>query len=184
MLLLWSIAWTALGQEPAPTTRYISDETAVTLRQDKGMAAEVVALIKSGARVELIESDEASGYSRVRVGPGREGWVLTRYLTDQPAAREKLAAVSASLADQQARVRQLELEVQRLRTAANASTVGVGAAPRPAAATPAPTADDDGYTWSEFFTGAALFLVGLLMGLIASQVLAQGRRRRRWTPDL
>ena len=32
MLLLWSIAWTALGQEPAPTTRYISDETAVTLR--------------------------------------------------------------------------------------------------------------------------------------------------------
>ncbi|MEI2420177.1 TIGR04211 family SH3 domain-containing protein, partial [Arthrospira platensis SPKY2] len=38
--------------------------------------------------------DAASGYTRVRTREGAEGWVLSRYLMDRPAAREQLAALS------------------------------------------------------------------------------------------
>ena len=182
MLCLWLCVMGTVAAQDGAIVRYISDETAVTLREDKGMESEVMALIKSGARVELLESDEASGYSRVRVGPKREGWVLTRYLSDQPAAREKVVALEASLADQRAKLSILEQDNQRLRAAAAkagtagrvATTAGGGVAPRSA---------KQGYSPSDVMTGVGLFVVGLLVGLIASQLM-RGRRRRRWTPEL
>lgn len=166
-----------MAQNATGGTRYISDETAVTLRAEKGMRGEVVALIKSGTRVDLVEHDAASGYSRVRVGPGREGWVLTRYLSEQPAARERLAEVEAELAAAQARIEELEAKPLP--------------APEPSVApedvsAPADDADTGAgrrYGLSEMLTGGGLFVAGLLLGLIFNLLPRKGRRRR-WTPEL
>lgn len=174
--LLCSLCSLALAQTAA--TRYISDETAITLREDKGMNAPVSALLKSGTQVELIEEDAASGYSRVRVPPGREGWVLARYLSTEPAAREKLAVAQSQIAAQQAQLRQLENEVVKLRQAASATVTQPGPASVPVVETlDEPTSELDASDPVVMFTGAALFIAGLLTGLLIP-MLPRTRPRR------
>jgi SH3 domain protein len=54
-------------------------------------------MLDSGTALEFIEEDAASGYSRVMTSGGTEGWVLSRYLMDEPAAREQLAILTQQL---------------------------------------------------------------------------------------
>lgn len=186
--LCWALCLVSFGTcawAQGDSTRYISDETAITLREGKGMSAPVAALLKSGTKVELIEEDAASGYARVRVGPGREGWVLARYLSNEPAARERLAAMQSQFAENQALVRKLENDNARLREALAAK--GEAPAPAPAAAADAPedwrtdrAAKSDSAT---MVTGAGLFVAGLLGGLLIPMV-TRGRPRRRWDNPL
>ena len=186
LLLFGSCAWAQGG-----ATRYISDETAITLREAKGMSSPVAALLKSGTKVELIEEDSASGYSRVRVGPGREGWVLARYLSTEPAARERLAALQSQMAEQQATVRKLENDNARLRETASARVRAASSSAKPTAADDT-GADDTGAdeepatAKSEtvvMVTGAGLFIAGLLAGMLIPLVL-RGKPRRRWGAEL
>jgi SH3 domain protein len=174
-LLLLAAAWASSAQETQ--VRYISDETAITLRQEKGMDAPVVALLVSGTRVELIEADATAGYAHVKVGPGREGWVLARYLSMQPAARERLPKVEAALAEQKTIVARLETENARLREAQGAVAPASGPELPPTAAGPAdPSAPADNVHAQAMFTGAGLFVVGLLVGLLIP-LIPRGPRR-------
>jgi SH3 domain protein len=107
-LLFVSLA--AAGQ-----TRYISDDIPITLRSGPSLQNKILRNLSAGARVEVLETDEDSGYARVRVvGDGTEGWVLTRYLTPQPIARDRLAAAQKNLDEAQARVKELEAQVTSL----------------------------------------------------------------------
>jgi SH3 domain protein len=182
LMLSWLLPHT--GASAQADVRYISDETAITLREDKGMNAPVAALLKSGTRVQLLQEDAVSGYSKVRVAQGREGWVLARYLSNEPAARERLATVQAQLAEQQALVRRLEGENLRLRQAGAppsatpvAATAPVVAAPATdsAAVTPGPNA--------MMVTGAGLFVAGLLSGVLILMI-PRSRPRKRWSAEL
>lgn len=194
LLFVFTLCWTLAtqAQEPASAVRYISDETAITLRQDKGMNAPVAALLKSGTRVEMLEDDKPSGYARVRVAPGREGWVLSRYLSNEPAARERLAALQSQFADQQAVVRRLEAENARLRSAAGSQGSEQQVAASRATSVPSPldTAEEDSSRASSglhevvsMVTGAGLFVAGLLAGLLVP-LIPRGGRRSRWSADL
>ncbi|TDU30846.1 SH3 domain protein [Panacagrimonas perspica] len=178
--LLWMTA--PLGVHAGDSdTRYISDETAVTLREDKGMSAPVAALLKSGAKVQLLENDADSGYSRVKVAPGRDGWVLTRYLSTEPAARERLAATLSELTQQQAMVRKLESENLRLRESAKktgAPAPVVAAVESPVMAGPGSSTLSQGSDAVLMGTGAGLFIAGLLTGLLIPMI--RRTRSPRW----
>jgi SH3 domain protein len=104
------MSFAAAGQ-----TRYISDNIPVTLRSGPSLENRILKNMPAGARVELVRSDEDSGYSQVRVvNDGTQGWILTRYLTDQPIARDRLAAAEKALADSKSRVKDLESQVASL----------------------------------------------------------------------
>jgi SH3 domain protein len=60
-------------------------------------------VIRSGTQLELIERDAAGEYSRVRTTGGMEGWVLTRYLMNEPSAREQLERLTSELTSAAAR---------------------------------------------------------------------------------
>jgi SH3 domain protein len=65
--------------------------------------------------VQLLEQDESVGYSRVRVtDQGTEGWILTRFLTSEPIARDQLSAAERNLANARQRVTTLEAQVKEL----------------------------------------------------------------------
>jgi SH3 domain protein len=87
---------------------YVSDELAVTLRAAKGTDATVLGLVHSGEAVTVLAQDTGSGYARVSTTDGRRGWLLSRYLSDQPSARQQMESVLADL--EMARARILELE--------------------------------------------------------------------------
>jgi SH3 domain protein len=110
VLCLLAFAATAADAQ----TRYVSDRLEVTLRTGTSTQHSIVRMLPSGTRLEVLETEPASGYARVRTADGVEGWVLSRYLMDQPAAREQLAAANRRVETLNARVAELTAEVEVL----------------------------------------------------------------------
>jgi SH3 domain protein len=108
LLVLFSAQ--ALAQD---ATRYISEELEVGVRTGKTLQNRIIRTARGGEQVTVVQQDN-DGYSLVRFANGTEGWILTRYLQDQPHSRDRLAEVEAELAeirsgsdDQASRVAQL-----------------------------------------------------------------------------
>lgn len=86
--LLLSLASASIAE-----TRYISDKIYVPLRVGDGSKYRIVHRgLPSGEKLELISSNEDSGYSKVRTDKGIEGWLPSHYLISTPAARSQLDA--------------------------------------------------------------------------------------------
>lgn len=79
-------------------TRYVTDDLEVTMRSGQSTRNAIVRMLKSGSAVEVLETDAESGYTKVRVSGGTEGWVLTRFLVSQPVARDRLPQVQQEVA--------------------------------------------------------------------------------------
>ena len=71
-------------------TQYVSDQLEVTVRRGPTLSHAVLRMLKSGAAVEVLEVDAASGHTRVKTSAGTEGWILSRYLSAEPTARMQL----------------------------------------------------------------------------------------------
>jgi len=102
-----------LAGNAAAETRYVSDLLEITMRNGKGTNYGITRMLRSGTEVQVLEADKETGYSKVRTSNGKEGWVLTRFLMNGRAARERLAAAEKSLAE-------LELDNRKLSTAMTA----------------------------------------------------------------
>lgn len=90
----------------AADTQYVTDALEVPVRSGKTLEHKILRMLQAGTPVEVLEVD-SEGYSRVRTNKGQEGWILTRYLTGQPSARDQLAALesqNATLREQQRQV--------------------------------------------------------------------------------
>lgn len=110
LLAVWHGAF-AQGQ-----TRYVTDRTIVELRRGPSLEYLILRNLEAGDRVEVLEQTD-DGYSRVRVADnGAEGWILTRFLTPEPIARERLAVAERNLAAARERVAALEAETAQLKS--------------------------------------------------------------------
>lgn len=76
---------------------WVSDEFEVMLRTGPSTSNAIERMLPSGTALEVIERDDDAGYALVRTAAGTEGWVLSRYLMNEPSAREQLAALTARL---------------------------------------------------------------------------------------
>jgi SH3 domain protein len=88
--LVAALCGTAASASAVAETRYVTDQLEVTMRSGTSTRNSIVRMLKSGAAVEVLEEDAESGYSHVRLGSGEEGWILSRFLLDQPVARDVL----------------------------------------------------------------------------------------------
>ena len=84
------LLFTFMGNAAADT-RYVSDDLGITLRTGQSTQYQVLRTVNSGTPLEVLETNEDSGYTQVRTSDGIEGWVLSRYLMDHPGAQEQLA---------------------------------------------------------------------------------------------
>ena len=95
-------------------TRYVTDRTIVELRRGPSTEYLILRNLEAGEQVEVLEQNE-EGYSRVRVADqGTEGWILTRFLSAEPIARERLAAAERNLTSAQERVATLQAQNEQL----------------------------------------------------------------------
>lgn len=99
----------------AEEVRYVTDSFSITMRTGQGTQHKIVKSPKSGVKMTLLEEDKESGYSRVRLDSGLEGWVLSRYLVDQPIAKTRLAAADR-------KVKALQTKVKNLREQLNTTS--------------------------------------------------------------
>lgn len=102
------------GSVNAEPVRYITDEFQITMRTGTSTQHQIVRLLRSGDKVELLETDSESGYSKVRTSSGDEGWVLNRYLVDVPSARDRLDDTKKRLVNLEIKTNRLEEEADKL----------------------------------------------------------------------
>ena len=69
-------------------TMYVSDLAEITLRTGQGIDHKIIAMIKSGQKVEVLEP--ADRWTRIRLPSGKEGWVVSRFLTSKLPSRIEL----------------------------------------------------------------------------------------------
>lgn len=86
MLCLFSIAVHA-------ETMYVSDVLKLTLRTGPSTENKILAVIQSGQVMDVVEPGEE--WSRVKLPNGKEGWVLSRYLTPEETNNIKLEQLQA-----------------------------------------------------------------------------------------
>jgi SH3 domain protein len=88
LLLICSIL--LLPQLTQAETRYVTDIFKITMRSGESTSHKILRMLDSGLAVQVLSSNPASGYSKVRAGT-TVGYVLTRQLMNQPSARSQLA---------------------------------------------------------------------------------------------
>ena len=94
--------------------RYVTDQFKIMMRTGESSSHKITLTIPSGTRLEVLSSNAQTGYSKVRTSSGKEGYVLTRQLMEEPAAREKLARAMERLTELQAAPGELSAKLSKL----------------------------------------------------------------------
>jgi SH3 domain protein len=100
-LMLLILVFTASAAFGAPA--WVSDQFEIMLRSGPSTSNAIQLMVGSGMRLEVLERDSESGYSRVQTPGGTEGWVLTRYLMNESSAREQLETLTSDLTNANSR---------------------------------------------------------------------------------
>ncbi len=103
-LLVLGTAWPLCA---AAATQYVSDELSINMRSGAGTQYKIQRLLDAGDKLEVLGT--ANGWTHVRTPAGQSGYVLTRFLSDSPAASAQLGQIqqqSASLTNQNAELKQ------------------------------------------------------------------------------
>ncbi|MCP4877483.1 MAG: TIGR04211 family SH3 domain-containing protein [Gammaproteobacteria bacterium] len=117
LLLFVLICATATLQ--AADVRYITDEFEVTMRSGTTTSNSIVRMLRSGEAVTVLEDDLESKYSLVETDSGKQGYVLSRFLMEIPAAKQSLAELRISFAEQESKLEVQSSEIAELKTTLN-----------------------------------------------------------------
>lgn len=105
---------------------WVSDQFEVTLRTGPSTSNAIELMVPSGTELEILEQDSASGYARVVTPGGTEGWVLSRYLMSEPAARDQLAILTRQLTDANAEGTSMETQLATIRGESESAKQRIG----------------------------------------------------------
>ena len=79
-------------------TVYIRDELYVPLRGGQSSEHRILHRgLRSGTPLERLETNDETGYTRVRLKDGMEGWLQTQYIVDEPVAADQLANMKSQV---------------------------------------------------------------------------------------
>ncbi len=73
---------------------YVTDKLEVTLRTGPGLDYRIVTMLKAGQRLEVL--GDGDGWTNVRTA-GKEGWLVSRFISEGVPLLPQLAAAKAEL---------------------------------------------------------------------------------------
>ncbi|WP_028007307.1 TIGR04211 family SH3 domain-containing protein [Solimonas flava] len=173
------------------TTQFISDDIAVVLREAPRNDAGSLGSLRSGQKVTVLETLGPDSFARVRTTDGREGWMTARYLSAQPAAKDRVAQLKADLDTAQNQIKSLQAELgaakaqlDKARPAFELAQDNTRLKAELAAKEQASQAlrqqfDQERARRATLLTGAGLLSGGVVLGLLLPWLM-QSRRRRRY----
>lgn len=95
-------------------TVYVDDTLFAPIRSGEGTQYRILhSGVRSGTALELLETSE-SGYSRVRTPDGIEGWIVSRYITETPIARQRLEQANRQLEQARNELGELKTQLQEV----------------------------------------------------------------------
>ncbi len=170
-LAFQSVAANMPPQGPA----YISDTIRVTLRSGPSMENKVVSLLRVGQKIEVLEPGE--DWTRIRAKNGKEGWVLSTFITASPPnvmlleyARKKVDELSVKCADLKKANRKLADENRVLKQAVENSSKEAKKKIEQLARENRILRDSLGNRFIKWFlAGAGVILVGFFIGYHAKR---------------
>lgn len=150
---------------------YIRDEIRVNMRAGPGLEFRILRVLTSGDLVRrLAERDD---WVQVSVPGGPEGWIESGYLTTEVPASIVVPELRDQLTHAEARVRELERKLGT-QTAAIHEIEDLRARNERLEASNADLAFSSG--WKDMATGAAIVVVGMVIGLLAPRGTRPGRK--------
>lgn len=78
-------------------TRYVTDDFQVMLRTGPSIQNKIVRSLGSGTRIEILREDAGNGHSQVQTSQGEIGYILTRFLSANPSARNRVSYLEDQL---------------------------------------------------------------------------------------
>ncbi len=106
--LIVFISLSSFASPATAQTRYVSDELEVMMRTGPSNKNKILKILKSGERLEIVNADVGNSYSEIRTSRGDSGFVLTRYLTNTPSARNRVKNLEAQLEQLKAKPGELQ----------------------------------------------------------------------------
>ena len=97
----------------AQSVRYVTDSLKLEARSGPGTSNRILRMLDSGTRLTVHEDD--NGWSRVTLPGGTEAWILSRYLMDQPSARDRLAEAEQGLENAREKETEVRSQLETLR---------------------------------------------------------------------
>lgn len=97
-------------------TRYVVDELIITVRSGRTNSHQIVKLLRSGAKIDVLSELEEDGkqYAFIQAGDVT-GWVLSQYLSSTPIARDRIATIEANAAKTSRENTELKKQLAELR---------------------------------------------------------------------
>ena len=80
-------------------TRYVTDDFEVMLRSGPSIQNKIIRPLRSGTQVEVLREDSGNGHSQVQTSDGEIGYMLRRFISQQPSARSRLSNLENQLAE-------------------------------------------------------------------------------------
>ncbi len=112
ILLICAFAIFAHGHALA-ASYYVAPRSEVPVRRAPGSQYKIIAILKDGAKVDMLEDDGT--WARILLRNGKEGWILRRYITDQPplsmvvaSQKEKIGLLSKEKSELEAKFQESE----------------------------------------------------------------------------
>lgn len=93
----------------AGAATYVSDQLSINMRRGPGNNYGISQLVDAGTRVTVLS--ESDGWTKIRTEGGATGFVLSRFLTDQPAARDRLETLQNRVAELEQTNKELKKEL-------------------------------------------------------------------------
>lgn len=85
---------------------YLTDMIKITMRSGKGVDHKIIAMLKVGQKVGVLGTDE--GWTHIRTESGKEGWVLSRFVSAEVPNRLLLEQLRGDYAEVSKRCAELE----------------------------------------------------------------------------
>lgn len=114
--LLSALVLSGLLIEPsyADEIQYISDSTYIPLRTGQGTQYRIRMNLKTGDKLNVIETIEDAQWSRVMTEGGTEGWVQSQYLSKEAPAKLQLEYATQKLARVEQQLQELKQQNREL----------------------------------------------------------------------
>lgn len=101
ILAIALMSWQGSDLMAQSNRRYVSDVLHVPVRTGASVNHRILRHIKSGDVVTVLEHAEGAEYAKIKTQDAQqtEGWVIARYLLDEPIAQIKLARLEKRIED-------------------------------------------------------------------------------------
>ena len=167
------------GPPPSPGAdpSWVSGQVKLNLRRGPSTEYKIIGSVTSDQSVSILDTD--SGWTKVRLDDGREGWIPGGYLSNDAPPAIRLAQLETEARTLRERLEKTEDEAERLRSE-HGSLVASDTEQRERIAQLTTEKHELRalVRWQEWVTGASILVIGMIVGAILNRSSSRRRRSR------